>query len=128
MKRISSKLLIKSNSFVFLLSMLAFQLLFSSCTKKETADIAVATPLEFVSLSANKTIAENSEEITITATAKGDNLQYIWESPTATLLGKGSQIIFIGSTCCAKENDVKCTIKDSHNNTASKTILIVIKG
>ena len=116
----------KNTSISFLVGFLLLQTVLFSCKKKETDDVVV-TPFEFTSLVASKTMAESNEEIIITATAKGDNLQYTWESPTATLLGSGSQITFIGSTCCAQENEVKCTIKDSHSHSDVKSVTIVLK-
>lgn len=116
----------KKSSFYLLAGIFCLQMLLFSCKKKETDDISI-TPLEFTSLVASKTMAESNEQVTIKATATGSNLQYTWESPTATLLGSGSQIIFIGSTCCAKENEVKCTVKDSRNNSATKSVTIVLK-
>ena len=98
-----------------------------SCKKENDTGTETFIPFEFVSLVAAQDTVSSNEEVTITATAKGNKLQYVWDIETGALLGEGHQIIFIGSSCCAIKNEIKCTVKDSHSNSETKTVTVIIK-
>ena len=102
----------------------------AGCKKNETPAQTVSTPLDFRSISAaNTTIAINSST-TITATATGEGLTYLWavESGSAgDIIGSGASVTYGASPCCGGSNTITCTVKDASNAQQSKSITIVVQ-
>lgn len=85
-----------------------------------------SVPLEFISLQAGKSALKVGETTTIKATAKGSNLVYYWSATLGDILGSGPEVIYAASICQVGINKITCKITGGNNQSASKTIEIVV--
>jgi len=112
------------NNIITLLIFIALS--FSSCKKdNKNTDLLDDTPLNFISLSVPDTVFRISTYISITATATGKDLEYIWSYDDGIILGNGNEVQY--SACCEGVYKVTCKIKDYKNRTETKSILIYAK-
>ncbi len=95
-----------------------------NCSKEE-ADLP-ETELVFHSLVAEKdTIAPGGSTI-VKANATGSSLEFFWEATLGDIIGSGSEITYVASPCAVGANQITCEITDGSNQSASKTIDIVV--
>lgn len=84
------------------------------------------TELIFHSLVSDKDTIAPGETTVITASASGNNLAYYWSATIGDILGSGSKITYAASPCQAGTNQITCKITTRGNQSASKTIDIVV--
>lgn len=101
----------------------------SACHKEpDKIPEEVIIPFEYISLTSAKDTADSGETIQLTATAKGNGLQYKWSSSAGGLQEDGkASVNFIGSACCAKEYEISCRVKDNRNDSAIKKITVYVR-
>ena len=101
---------------------LAIVLVGTSCKKKEEIS-EVNNTLIFSSLSADPPTVPYNKSVTLTATATGESITYLWSlNGTGTMVGTGSVITY--QPCCAGQNEIVCKVKDVGNNELEKAITI----
>jgi hypothetical protein len=101
-------------------TLLAMLVIVASCSKKSTDQ--PGTPLSFNSLTAADTVVKVNAVTTITADATGDGLTYEWTASYGNFFGSGHAVEW--SVCHQATFTITCKVKDSHNNSASKTISV----
>ena len=97
-----------------------------SCKKKETASEPTTTPLEFTSFTIYPDTTNPGGTATVTATAKGDNVNYQWSTSHAELFGYGSTVVMGAAPCCIGTNTVFCTVSDGKNNISKQVTIQVV--
>jgi hypothetical protein len=83
-------------------------------------------PLEFVSLTAEKSTIKVAEITKIKASATGSNLIYTWSATLGDILGSGSEVTYTASICQIGKNKITCTVSNEKNQSLSKTIEIEV--
>ncbi len=82
--------------------------------------------LNFESLVAEDNSLNAGESTLIKANATGYQLSYNWSASAGDLLGTGSEVIYAASPCHAGSNEISCTVIDGHNQSQTKSIIIVV--
>jgi hypothetical protein len=99
---------------------------FSSCDEDEP-DPQQEIPLVYTSLTADKTVLNVGETATLTATATGKDLLYLWEASAGSLVGSGQTVTYTPTPCIVGDNEITCTVQDDYGKTELKTITITIQ-
>ncbi len=97
-----------------------------SCKKKETAVPDPTTPLEFTSLTLKPDTITTGSFTTVTAAAKGDNLNYQWSTTHGDLFGAGASISYGSAPCCVGTNKIMCKVSDSKNSITKEVNIVVV--
>jgi hypothetical protein len=113
-----------NKKFMYLSVIFLMTLLIANCSKEE--EELPETELVFQSLVSEKDTIIPGETTTVTATATGSNLTYRWSATIGDILGSGSEVTYAASPCQAGTNQITCEITDGSNQSASKTIDIVV--
>lgn len=99
--------------------------IFCFCSKEDEPE--PVQKLVYHSLVAEKDTIVPGEEISITATATGSNLQYFWSASLGDILGSGATVIYATSPCQIGKNKITCKITNGNDQSESKTITIVVQ-
>lgn len=78
--------------------------------------------LIYSKLSAKDTVMAVGIFTTLTATATGDELSYIWSADYGTFVGSGSSVDW--SACHATDHVITCEVKDKYGASLTKTVTI----
>lgn len=112
-------------SFLFLLMATGFIWL-ASCDKneEETPEPEPTINLALDSITTPKKHIVMFEEILVTAYARGENLQYLWETNHGSMLGKDSVTVrYWGCPSCIGLNTIQCTVSNEFGS-ISDTIMV----
>lgn len=82
--------------------------------------------LNFESLVAEDDSLNAGESTLVRANATGYQLSYNWSASAGDLLGTGNEVIYAASPCHAGNNEITCTVRDGHDQSQTKSIIIVI--
>ena len=110
--------------FLSLIFICSFSLFMLNCNNEE--DELPETELVFHSLTSDKDTIAPCETAAINADASGNNLSYMWSATIGDILGSGSEIVYAASPCQAGTNQITCKITTPGNQSASKSIDIVV--
>jgi len=105
--------------------MVLFSIVYISCKKDNNNNNNNQTPLVFSELIADNDTIIGGTSTYVRATATGEGLTYQWQATAGDILGSGAVVQYAAPPCVTGANQITCTVKDSGNNTASKTITIV---
>jgi hypothetical protein len=100
---------------------------FLSCKKKNkvTSDDG-AKLFTFTSLKADKDTVRQGEVTNIHAQISGQG-SYAWVASAGDIFGSGATVLFGASTCCIGNHTITCTVKDDHNNSETKSVVVFVK-
>jgi len=106
---------------LYLLPLLVIVLLVSCSKIDDNKDVTPNTnPLVFVSLTANDTILPVNGITQVAAVATGDGLTYNWTASYGTFVGSGASVMW--TVCHSDVFTITCVVKDTHGNSAIKTL------
>ncbi|MDD3877899.1 MAG: hypothetical protein PHT69_14855 [Bacteroidales bacterium] len=101
-------------------------IIFLEACKKDNDTQGDTIPLVFSDLKAENDTIYAGTSTSITATATGKDLIYMWSASAGDILGSGNTVTYASPPCVPGINEVSCTVKDNINNTQTKTINIVV--
>lgn len=108
-------------------------LAFSACEKEPEVEETPDNPLapKIVSITSDKSsiVSGPADPATITCTATGDNLSYLWEVDLGDIVvmdgSDGSIITFTAADCCEGDREVKCKVSNEHGTVKGSVTLHV---
>lgn len=109
---------------LFLFAMLTM-LLFACKKDTNNNNNNNGSPLIFTELKADNDTIIAGTTTYVRATASGDGLTFQWSATAGDILGAGANIQYAAPPCVAGINTITCTVKDSGNNSQTKTVNIV---
>ena len=111
------------------LLLIASALLLNSCDQDDEAPEPEPEPsinLALDSITTPKKHIVMFEEILVTAHARGENLQYFWETNHGSMLGKDSvTVTYWGCPSCIGLNTIQCTVTNEYGS-VSDTIMVQV--
>ncbi len=113
---------------LFLLLMAAGFLWLASCdqNEEEMPEPEPTINLALDSITTPKKHIVMFEEILVTAHARGENLQYFWETNHGSMLGKDSVTVrYWGCPSCIGLNTIQCTVSNEFGS-ISDTIMVQV--
>ena len=84
--------------------------------------ITVTSELMFTSLSASDTLMPLNYPTTLTATASGEDITYLWSVSEGSIVGSGTQVTFTAPH--TGDFEVTCTVKDKYEQTVTKKLTL----
>jgi len=103
-------------------------LLICGCSKneEESTEPEPTVNLALDSITTPNKHFEIFEEILVTAHARGENLQYLWETNHGSMLGKDSvTVTYWGCPSCIGLNTIQCTVSNKFGS-ISDTIMVQV--
>jgi hypothetical protein len=98
-------------------------MIFTFCDKEESKSSILN---EYISLEAEKDSLMPNETTTITATAEGENLNYLWFSNGGVFIkNNGSSVIFSAPDCSSGNKEISCTVKADNKSETKKVYIYV---
>ncbi len=109
---------------IIITSVLLVTITFVSCKKKgqTTSTTKVYT---FNSLKLDHDSIAKGNVTNITADVSGD-VTYSWAASAGDIFNSGKTILFGASTCCTGNHTITCIVKDSNNNSDSKSVVVKV--
>lgn len=99
--------------------------LFFSCNKDKNQPSGYLE--EYISLEASDDTLMVNETTTITAIAKGMDLQYLWFADGGVFIEKnGNSVTYSAPDCSSGNKEISCTIK-AENRSETKKVYIYVK-
>lgn len=101
----------------------------ASCQKESDAASPATAALKYNALTPESTVIRYSTQPStkVTAAATGDGLTYRWSASAGSILGSGQQVTYLASAgCCGGEQEITCTVADSHGQSQSKLVKIYV--
>jgi hypothetical protein len=117
----------KKLKYLFLIPIFCTLAISFTCCDEDEPDPPADIPLVYTSLTADKTILNVGETATLTATATGKDLLYLWEASAGSLVGSGQTVTYTPTPCIVGDNEITCTVQDDYGKTESKSITITIQ-
>ena len=105
-------------------SIILITVVFVSCKKKDQTP-STAKVYTFNSLKVDHDSIAKGNVTNITADVSGD-VTYSWVASAGDIFNSGKTILFGASTCCTGNHTITCTVKDSNNNSDSKSIIVKV--
>lgn len=102
---------------------LATLVIFAACSKSaSTPDPGNGANFKFSSLVAADTVIKVNDITTISASATGDGLTYLWTASYGTFVGSGSTVQW--TVCHQAKFTISCLVTDQYNHSETKTIIV----
>lgn len=105
-------------------SVLLVTVIFGSCKKKDQTP-STAKVYTFNNLKVDHDSIAKGNVTNITADVSGD-VTYSWAASAGDIFNSGKTILFGASTCCTGNHTITCTVKDSNNNSDSKSVVVKV--
>ena len=104
-------------------------ILFTGCKDDAPAGECSTNPLVFHSLEAAQDTIETGESTTITATAEGYELSYVWTASNGFIIpGDAENVVtYTASPCSIGEITITCQVEDGCGNSETKNIIIIVQ-
>jgi hypothetical protein len=99
---------------------------FISCKKKDTKSNSSEKTFTFDNIKVDHDSIAQGNVTNITANISGGTVTYAWSASAGDIFNSGKTILFGASTCCTGNHTITCTVKDSNNNSESKSVVVKV--